>query len=132
MKFTPKIRSLRRDELEQAWQLHKQGFPYLDVISREDYLRWCSKPEFDFDQIIVAEVDGKLVGKTEVRPWMGLDKAKRGYVDGFIVDSAYRNRGLGTQLLLEAERRAKKKGITQLELGAKANPFLFSAFFHEL
>jgi len=40
-------------------------------------------------------------------------------VDGFIVDPDYRKLGVGTQLLLEAENRAVKKGISQIHLGAK-------------
>lgn len=113
------IRSLLRDELEEAWQLHEQGFPYLDVVSKEDYLRWRSRPGFDFDQIIIAEVDGRIVGKIEVYPWFGLSAARRGFVDGFVVSSAYRGKGIGAHLLIEAEKRASKKGIKQLELGAK-------------
>jgi len=113
------IRSLRRDELEKAWQLQEQGFPYLDVVSKEDYLRWRSRPGFDLDQIIIAEVDGSIVGKIEVYPWFGLSTARRGFVDGFIVSSAYRGKGIGTHLLIEAEKRASKKGIKQLELGAE-------------
>jgi len=105
--------------------LHEEGFPYLDVISREFYLGWRSRLEFDFDQIIVAEVDGRIVGKIEVYPWFGLSDARKGFVDGFIVNSAYRGKGIGTQLLLEAEKRASKRGITQLDLGAK--PFAKSA-----
>lgn len=117
--LVPVIRSLRRDELEESWELHEKGFPHFDVQSRESYLRYRSKEGFGFDQIIVAEVDGKLVGKIEVYSAKVSDKGKTGFVDGFVVDPDYRKRGIGTQLLLEAERRAGNKGISQIHLGAK-------------
>ena len=117
--LVPKIRSLRRDELGKAWQLHKKGFPCLDEISREDYLKFRSNKKFDFDQIIVAEVDDRIIGKIEVYSWKASEKGKTGFVDGFIVDPDYRKLGVGTQLLLEAEKRAVKKEISQIDLGAK-------------
>jgi len=113
------IRSLLRGELEEAWQLHKKGFPCLDEITREDYLQPRFNLEFDLDQIVVAYVDGKLAGKIEVYIWLSLDEGKTSFMDGFVVDPAYRRQGIGTQLLLEAEKRAKKQGATQVELGAK-------------
>ena len=115
----PHIRSLHRDELRKAWQLQKKGFPCLDEISREDYLKFRSNKKFDFDQIIVAEVDDRVIGKIEVYSWKASEKGKTGFVDGFIVDPNYRKLGVGTQLLLEAEKRAVKKGISQIDLGAK-------------
>jgi len=115
----PNIRSLRRDELGKAWQLQKKGFPCLDEISREDFLKFRSNKKFDFDQIIVAEVDDRMIGKIEVYSWKASEKGKTGFVDGFIVDPDYRKLGVGTQLLLEAENRAVKKGISQIHLGAK-------------
>jgi len=115
----PKIRSLHRDELRKAWQLQKKGFPCLDEISREDYLKFRSKRKFDFDQIIVAEVDDRIIGKIEVYSWKASEKGKTGFLDGFIVDPDYRKLGVGTQLLLEAEKRAVRKGISQIDLGAK-------------
>ncbi|MFB0502599.1 MAG: GNAT family N-acetyltransferase [Candidatus Bathyarchaeia archaeon] len=115
----PRIRSLHRDELEESWELHKKGFPHFDVQSRESYLRYRSKEGFDFDQIVVAEVGGKLVGKIEVYSAKVSEKGKTGFVDGFVVDPDYRKRGIGTQLLLEAERRAVNKGIRQIHLGVK-------------
>ena len=113
------IRSLRRDELEKAWELQKKGFRCLDGISREDYLKFRSDKKFDFDQIIVAEVEDRIIGKIEVYSWKASEKGKTGFVDGFIVDPDYRKLGVGTQLLLEAEKRAVKKGISQIDLGAK-------------
>lgn len=115
----PVIRSLRRDELAESWELHEKGFPLLDVQSRESYLRYRSEEGFVFDQIVVAEVGGKLVGKIEVCSAKVSGKGKTGFVDGFVVDPDYQKRGIGTQLLLEAERRAAKKGIRQIDLGVK-------------
>ncbi len=117
--MTATIRILLRGELERAWQLHKKGFPCLDEITRKDYLQPRSKSEFNLDQIVVAHVDGKLVGKIEVYVWLPLDKGKTSFMDGFVVDPTYRRQGIGTQLLLEAEQRAKKQGATQVELGVK-------------
>jgi len=117
--MTVTIRSLLRGELEEIWQLHKKGFPCLDEITREDYLQLRSKSEFNLDQIVVAHVDGNLVGKIEVYVWLPLDEGKTSFMDGFIVDPAYRRQGIGTKLLLEAEQRAKKQGATQVELGVK-------------
>jgi len=114
-----RIRSLHRDELGESWELHEKGFPHFDVQSRESYLRYRSKEGFDFDQIVVAEVGGKLVGKIEVYSAKVSDKEKTGFVDGFVVDPDYRKRGIGTQLLLEAERRAVNKGTRQIHLGVK-------------
>lgn len=117
--MTVNMRSLLRGELEEAWQLHKKGFPCLDEITREDYLQLRSSLEFDLDQIIVAHVDGKLVGKIEVYVWLPLDKGKTSFMEGFVVDSTYRRQGIGTKLLLEAEQRAKDQGATQVDVGVK-------------
>jgi len=104
----PHIRSLRRDELGKAWTLQKKGFPCLDEISREDYLKFRSNKKFDFDQIIVAEVDDRVIGKIEVYSWKASEKGKTGFVDGFIVDPDYRKLGVGTQLLLEFGKRKNR------------------------
>lgn len=127
-----RIRSLRRDELEEAWQLHEQGFPCLDVVKREDYLKRRSRPEFDLDQIVVAESDGELVGKIEVYPWLSLQKARRGFIDGFVVIPAYRRQGIGTRLLLEAERRASQKGMVRIDLFVKTSNIDVIALYEKM
>lgn len=128
----PKIRSLHRDELDESWELHEKGFPHFDVQSRESYLRYRSKEGFDFDQIVVAEVGGKLVGKIEVYSARVSAKGKTGFVDGFVVDPDYRKRGIGTHLLLEAERRAVNRGIGQIHLGVKTTNIDAISLYEEL
>ena len=109
-----KIRNLRGDELDEAWNLHRKGFPYLDVISREQYFGYRSGKNLDFDRVIVAVRDDGLVGEIV---W-GMS-GRTGFIDSFVVDPRYRRQGIGTRLLREAEKHAKRRGVTRIDLGVK-------------
>jgi ribosomal protein S18 acetylase RimI-like enzyme len=69
-------------------------------------------------RIIVAEINGAVVG------WTSLDLVEHFYVDsyvqisGLIVDKAYRGRGIGKKIIDEAKRWTKEKGCACLRLQA--------------
>ena len=75
--------------------------------------------------LFVAEVDGAAVGLVRVQALERLEVpdvptlAPRRYamVQELVVAEAHRRRGIGTRLMREAERWARDRGLTQIELG---------------
>jgi ribosomal protein S18 acetylase RimI-like enzyme len=65
----------------------------------------------DPDLFLVAEADGKIIGTA-----LGGFDGRRGMVYHLAVDAAYRQRGIGTQLMNELEARLKAKGCIRYYL----------------
>lgn len=73
--------------------------------------------------VLVAETgDGKLVGFLEasIRPFVEDCRGEYvGYLEGWFVDSDYRNAGIGGKLVREAEVWARKKGCEEMASDAE-------------
>lgn len=75
--------------------------------------------------LLVAEVDGDVVGLVRVQALERLEVpdvpalAPRRYamVQELVVAQSHQRRGIGTRLMSEAERWARDRGLTQVELG---------------
>lgn len=65
----------------------------------------------DPDLFLVAEEDGRVVGVL-----MGAWDGRRGWLHHLAVEETWRNRGIGTALLEEVERRLKAKGCLKVNL----------------
>jgi ribosomal protein S18 acetylase RimI-like enzyme len=69
---------------------------------------------------VAAEVDGKLVGNSEVRREKNEDISTSGSL-GIAVAKHYRRMGLGEQMLLTLLDESRKQGVKTVELRALAN-----------
>lgn len=65
----------------------------------------AKKLQRDPDLFLVAEAGERIIGTV-----MGGFDGRRGMVYHLAVDSSFRNKGLGTALMVELERRMKQKG----------------------
>ena len=80
-----------------------------------DYLaRYLSAVEKDSKVGVVAEVDGHFVGQVEVDAKSG--RSRHVGVLGIGLRDGYRDVGIGTELMLEAERQARRLGMKILQL----------------
>lgn len=61
--------------------------------------------------LLVAEIDGKLVGVL-----MAGYEGRRGWINSFAVDPAHRKRGIGRALMVEAERLLRAAGCPKINL----------------
>lgn len=76
-------------------------------------------------EILVAEHGGRVVGSLCWYPDLGspsiVESARRhGYITGFAVTGDARGHGIGSQLMAEAERRIRARGLTRMMLGVVA------------
>jgi ribosomal protein S18 acetylase RimI-like enzyme len=65
--------------------------------------------------ILLAELDGVLVGAVTVAPRVGLPP-ERGHVSDLLVSPLWRRRGIGTLLLRAAEEEIRRRGGTECTL----------------
>lgn len=68
--------------------------------------------ELDPETILVAVSDDKVVGSVYINNWWGVG----GWVYHLAVREGYREQGVGTRLMEEAERKLNAKGVTEVAL----------------
>lgn len=93
-----------------------------DVEELESLLEARSVPIAHLPHIIVAELEGKIVGFATVLPVRGSFEAE--IEDLFVKPAQWRN-GIGRQLIAEAERRAAALGVQTIRVvaGDRARTF---------
>ena len=84
---------------------------------RQVYRRAMDETLRGLRAILVAEAEGRLVGQLFIQ-FRGTDisggpRGRYGYLHAFRVRPAYRNRGIGTRLVTEAESILCKRGCTK-------------------
>ena len=84
----------------------RSGFEVRPGDSKEELKR---KLERDPDLFLVAEEDSKIVG-TVIGAWDG----RRAWIYHLAVDPKFRRKKVATKMLLEVERRMKKKGVPKV------------------
>lgn len=85
--------------------------------TRDSEINWISQlsgVERDKIAALIAEVDGRLVGSCQINP-------KKGYLAhlgslGISLLDGYRDIGIGQEMMLEAEKQAKRLGVEVVEL----------------
>lgn len=82
---------------------------YPDVEFLEKYL--------DDDYFLVVEIDEKIIGCIFGEPI----KANGVFIWYFVVEEKHRNKGIGTKLFSEFEKRSRKNGIKWFNLYANSN-----------
>jgi GNAT superfamily N-acetyltransferase len=85
----------------------------------ENYVRAFREIENDLNnELIVAELDGKIVGAFQLTftPSLSFQGGKRCTVESVRVDSSLRGKGIGREMMLWAIERAKEKGCVSMQL----------------
>ena len=116
---------------ENAYRVRKFEIRDLDELFRLRRLLWDGVTATDHqneileilanadtDQIFVAETPiGQLCGFLEasIRPFVeDCESDAVGYLEGWFVESQYRQRGIGSRLVREAESWARSKGCCEM------------------
>lgn len=107
------VRKAEKRDVKALAELHRgEGWCYDDEVVLNDY--WDDS--FDKESILVAEVDGKVVGTIEVAKAY---KARFGFfavLRRFVVHPDYRGRGIGKALICHALEEARRLGCNAAEL----------------
>jgi len=92
-------------------------------VTREQEVEWLtgklSNLENDKEIIVTAEVDSRFVGQTEIIPKSG--RSRHVGVFGIALKDGYRDAGIGTELMREAENQAPRLGLEIISLDVFAN-----------
>jgi len=80
--------------------------------------RHLSAVEKDNRIAVVAEVDGRFIGQVTVEPQSG--RSQHVGVLGIAIRNGYRDVGIGTELMREAETQARRLGLKLLKLDVYA------------
>ncbi|MCH2212924.1 MAG: GNAT family N-acetyltransferase [Fuerstiella sp.] len=105
-----------------------EGFPS-DVLE----LAVFSRPYFDRNGLILATVDGAVVGMVHAGFSATADESEldfsRGVISSLIVQPQYRRRKIGRRLIDEAESYLRSRGAREITAGAGANG---NGFYHSV
>lgn len=110
------VRMLADDFLGAARERYETPLP-------ESYLKAFAEIEQDKNnELIVAETDGAIVGTLQITftPSISFQGGKRATVESVRVDSQFRGRGIGKELMLWAIERARKENCIALQLTTNA------------
>ncbi|MGQ9625161.1 MAG: GNAT family N-acetyltransferase [Candidatus Bathycorpusculaceae bacterium] len=116
---TPKWEDLD-DLLELINSLVEEGAEIIinEKVSREEEIEWLSGTlaSLEKDEVffLVAEVNGKVVASSSIRPLRGFDKHVG--VLGIIIKSGIRDVGIGTEMMKTLVEQAYKMGLKVLTL----------------
>ena len=110
------IRSARLDDsLALATLAEQLGYPSTPDEVRARLPRYVDARD---RRVIVAELDGHVIGWTSIEIVDHFYIEKFAEISGFVVDAEHRGRGVGHALMAEAERWTVEKGLTSLRLKA--------------
>jgi ribosomal protein S18 acetylase RimI-like enzyme len=83
-------------------------------------------------RIVVAELDGKVVGVLHVFARPALEKPCEAVVQALVVDSACRSAGVGEALMREAESWAAQRGLSSTALYTRIDRDRARAFYERI
>lgn len=109
-KLEVKIRFYKQSDYSDVMKNLEEGGIFAPVWESEENL--ASMIKKDPKLILIAEVDGKVIGNLIILPYGSITA----YIWAFAVRRAYKNQGIGTKLLKKAEDVLKRKGIKQIAL----------------
>jgi ribosomal protein S18 acetylase RimI-like enzyme len=101
----------------------------------EPYFRWMMKHCRDYsEEIFVADEDGNVLGFiTVLGRFLPIDPdeypKEYAFISELLVHKPHRGRGLGHQLIAEAEKYALQQGVSTIRLEATANNTLARKFY---
>lgn len=82
--------------------------------------------------LFFAEREGKLIGFCGMGQFSGNRKKHLADVGPLYVDSAYRGKGIGKQLMIAVEEEAKRKGVKKLKLSVNVKQKDAVAFYKKM
>ena len=85
----------------------------------DNYIKAFREIEADpNNELIVAELDGKIIGTLQlvVTPSLSYKGSKRSIVESVRIDSAFRGKGTGREMMMWTIERAKGKGCASMHL----------------
>lgn len=97
-----RIREMEAADVEAASRLESEAFSM--PWSARDFLKMV---EADYANYYVAELNGKIVGCCGIRNIAG-----EGEITNVVVDAAYRNQGIGKQMMRHMLKKAAGRNIT--------------------
>lgn len=104
-----------RDEDYQAVKVNLQeGNLFVDSLDTREVLR--AKIESDPDSILVAAIDGQVVGNVYL-----IRDMWNSFIFRLAVRRDFRKRGIGSKLMEEAERLLKEKGVKDVALFVRSD-----------
>src|SRR5687767_6064590 len=123
--MTPKqftVRPLRETDVDDWFRLRKLLWDATpDADHKSEMIDILDHPDSQF--VVFAEtVPGRLVGFLEasIRPYVeDCETDHVGYLEGWFVEPEFRNRGIGRQLVREAEAWAIEHGCTEMASDAE-------------
>jgi len=92
---------------------------------------WDSKESLNIeikrnsDFILVAEIDGKVVGNVYLGNWWGHGS----WIFHLVVRKEYRGKEIATRLMDEAEKRLKQKGVKEVALFVEVDNLKAKKFY---
>ena len=108
------IRLPRADDAAALARLSGQlGYPSSDEEIRQRLSTLLSGKD---DFLIVAELDGRVVGWLHAFAAMRLESGAFAEIGGMVVEEAFRGRGMGRRLVDEASAWARGKGFRTLRV----------------
>lgn len=110
-----KLRRGRLADLDALVALEREFFTADLVISRRSFRHFITSPR---STLIVAEVDGKIVGCALVNYRRD---SKRGRLYTISVASEFQRRGIARQLIAAAETSARRRGCRFMRLEVRAD-----------
>ncbi|GBD11429.1 Ribosomal-protein-alanine acetyltransferase [bacterium HR23] len=108
------FRCARVEDLPRLVALEREGFPPEETFSEGQIRYLLTRAQ---GRVIVAEENGDILGFV-VLLWRY--RSKIGRIYDIVVSPKARGRGLGTALVQEAERIARKRGLTAIALEVRA------------
>jgi ribosomal protein S18 acetylase RimI-like enzyme len=111
-----KIKEFSIEDFAAVFQLWRRSGIEVRLGDSKEELR--QKLERDSDLFLVAEEESKIVGAV-IGAWDG----RRGWIYHLAVDPGFRRKHIARKMLLEVERRMRKKGVLRVHVMA----FLWNA-----
>lgn len=112
------IRQMKERDLAPMTFIARTGLEFDEAHIVEPLVRekTIGARNFDPDLGLVYEEDGKIIAFAQGSIGKIVEGRQRGHVRLMVVDRAYRNRGIGSALLQELERRLKAKGVGEVTI----------------
>jgi len=114
------------DAIAIAALTRELGYPVEDEVMRA---RLASMLAREDQRIVVAELDGDVVGWLQVIANEALESGFRAEIVGLVVAARARRRGLGQQLVVNAERWARERGAPALVVRSNLQRIESHAFY---
>ncbi len=119
-----KIRFYKKSDYHQVKAILQEGNLFDKVWDGEENL--AGMIDNDKQSILVAEVNNKIVGNIFITPY----GPKVAYLFRLAVKKEFRQQGVATKLLTEAELTCKKRSVKEIALFAdKDNQFLNEFYY---